>query len=241
MDYLRGFKVFRDDPEWTQKLLVGSVLIASSMIIPILGQVVVIGWASLAMRRAVRGDMSLPRLEFDMDYLGKLLGVGFKGFIASFVWQLPIVLLAIALMICMYAAIFAAAFGAASGGEEVSALIGCCACGGMLTIFPLAILGALPAMVAGMRAELTDKIEAGLAFKPVLDFTKAMFGDLFKGALIIWLASIPITIVGLLTCYVGLFPGIVLLAFVKVHFLAQVYEKWVAQGGEALVIAPGEV
>lgn len=243
MDYLRGFKVFRDDPEWTQKLLVGSVLFASSMVIPILGQVVLAGWASLAMRKAVRGDMSLPRLEFDMDYLGKLLGIGFKGFIARFVWQLPVMFLSIALFLCMYFAMFAAIIAAAEGGGGGGGggLIGCCVCGAVLFAYPLMIIGMLPAIVASMRAELTDKLEAGLAFKEVLDFTKAMFSDLFKGSIIIWLASLPLVFIGIITCYIGLMPAVVVMTFAHAHFMAQVYEKWVAEGGEPLDVAAGEV
>ncbi len=78
MDTLRGLKVFRDDPEWTSKMLVASVLLLSGMVVPIIGQVVVYGWLSLMVRGLVRGRPVSwsPPLRFDFDYLGKLFGPG---------------------------------------------------------------------------------------------------------------------------------------------------------------------
>ena len=233
MDYFRGFRVLRNDPDWTNKILVGSVLMMSAMVVPIVGQVVLTGWQALIIRRALRGDETLPRLDFDFDYLGKLFGTGFKGFIARFVWAMPITIIAVILFACSYAA-----FGVlvAQRGSDAPWL-GCCLASTYLIIVPLIMVAQLPAAVAGLRAELADDLNAGLKFREVLDFTKGMWRELVKGGLLLGLVSIPLSMVGMLVCCVGIFVVQVFLTVAWGHFLAQVYAEWVARGGEAVPLA----
>ena len=74
MEYLRGWRAMRQDPQWTNKVLIASVLALSAMCIPVFGQLVLTGWAALMLRRAVSGqDSPLPRMDFDFDYFMKLL------------------------------------------------------------------------------------------------------------------------------------------------------------------------
>lgn len=244
MDYLKGYKVFRDDPEWGKKILVGTALFLSTLIVPIAGQAVLVGWQALIMRRAVHGqDSPLPRLDFDFDYLGKLLGIGFKGFIVRFLWTLPVMVIFGTLFACMYIGIIAVAVGGAAGdgGEAMGVGVMCCIIGAVAIMLPLVALLTIPAGVAAMRAELTDDLNQGLKFREVLDFTKAMFKPLFMGSLLLWLVGAALGLVGILACYVGAFVVAVVGMIAQAHLMAQVYQAWLAQGGEALPIAATDV
>lgn len=245
MEYLRGYRVFRQDPEWASKLLVGSLLFLSAMVIPLLGQVVLVGWQALILRRAAHGQQApMPRLELDFDYLGKLAGTGFKGLIVRLVWVMPVVLLFGALTFCVAMGIpVAVAAGAAAGdGDEGMALGAACCVGSILPIMlPVLVLAQIPASVAAMRTELTDDLNAGLAFKEVLAFCRAMKGPLLRGSLVLWLVGTAAGLLGMLLCYVGVFPVAVLGLVVQAHFTAQVYRAWVVQGGAPLPIAPVDV
>jgi hypothetical protein len=244
MDYLKGYKVFRDDPEWGKKTLTGTLLFLSTMFLPVLGQAVLVGWQALILRRAVRGeDSPLPRLDFDTQYLGKLLALGFKGFIVRFVWSLPVMVIGGGLFVCAYLGIVVAAVGGAQElGEDAAGIsMVCCCSASFLILMPILVLLSLPANVAAMRTELTDDLNRGLEFGEVMRFTKAMFGPLFKGSLVLWLVGSLLSFVGLLACYVGAFAVAVAGMAAQAHFVAQVYRAWVEQGGEALPVAASDV
>lgn len=250
MDYLKGYRVAREDPQWTNKIVVGSVILVTSMIIPLIGQLALLGWQALIMRRAVHGhDVPMPRLDFDFDYLGKLVGLGFKALLARFLWTLPLIVLIGGAVFCMYFGFIAVAIGgvaaAESGGDAGAALgsIGamCCMGGGYLSILILAIVAAIPASVAAMRAELTDDLNQAMKFGEVMAFTKANFGVLLKGTLLIGLVSWLLSMVGALACFVGIFPVAILTMVAHGHFLAQVYQAHVAAGGDALPLAGPDI
>lgn len=251
MDYLKGYRVAREDPEWTNKLLIGSLIFMSTMVIPLVGQLALMGWQALIMRRAVHGqDTPLPRLEFDMDYLGKLVGLGFKGLIARFLWTLPVIVLVFGIVMCMYLGFVVMFVGGVAAAAETdnSALAGlgplgamCCMAGGYFGVIVLSILAAIPASVASMRAELCDDLAPAMKFGEVLDFTKQNFGVLFKGTMILSFVGMALAFVGMLFCFVGIFPAAVLGLIAHGHFLAQVYQQHVQNGGAGLPLAGPEL
>ncbi len=251
IDYLRGFRVITQDPQWTGKFLTATVLLLSSMCIPLVGQLAVAGWTGLIIRRVVAGDDSLPRLDFDFDYLGKLLGVGFKGFLATMLWIFPAMMLFGVIMMCMQfglAALMAgggAAMHASGGGEAAGAGLGIIAIlvAVFIYLFMLVfiILAQQPAKVAKMRAELTDDLNAGMQFKEVMAFTKAMLKPMIIGSIVIGLVSMPLFLVGMLACGLGAIPAGIAVMIAQTHLMAQIYQAWLARGGEALAVAGGDL
>ncbi len=244
MEYFRGFRAMRQDPEWKGKILVGSLLFLSAIVVPIVGQIALLGWATLVTRQAVRRkgeDGPLPRLDFDFGWLGKLLGIGFKPFLVNFLWRMPMAFLIGGLVGCMYMAVIVAAVSAGGrhgDGGAASGLIFTIFGLAMVLIIPLSVLAQMPAQIAMMRAEVTDDMNAGFKVKEVLRMTRVVLKELIVGNLIIMLVSIPLVFAGMLACYVGIFPVAVVLQVVYAHFLAQLYELYLERGGEPLTIAP---
>jgi len=248
MRYFRGFGVFFKDPEWGSKLLVGSLVVLSAMIIPVVGQVALLGWAALVTRRAIQdhGEGPLPRLDFDFGWLGKLVGIGFKPFLVNFLWRLPAMFLTFGLVFCMYFSMIAAAISGAESARHGGSHAGGAAAGGVMVfigiafivLIPILIALQIPAQAAMLRVEATDDLNAGMKFKEVLAMTKLVFKELLIGNFLIALVSIPLALVGMLLCYVGIFPVVVLLVVVQAHFMAQVYERYLEKGGEPLTIPP---
>jgi len=233
MDYFRGYRTFRDDPQWTSKMFVGVALMLCSAIIPIIPQVALQGWSALVLRRSVHGvDTPMPRLDFDFDYLGKLLNPGFKAFIVRMVWTLPVSFLAAGAFLCIYfGGALAMIGGAKSGGEGGAFAALCCIGVAVLTLVPVFILLTLPATIASLRAELMDDLNEGLKFGEIFAMTKLVFKELFLGSLLIGMTQFALFVAGMLLCYLPAFAVGWLGVYVNAKFQAELYRLYLAKGG----------
>lgn len=230
MEYTRGYKLLRQDPEWAQKLLLLSLCILSSMIIPLVGQIVVQGWLAGVFRRVVKDPSpQLPPLKFEMEGLGKLLGAGIKPFIVQLLWSLPMIAVSFIVAMGGYAVVIA---GAMSGDEEL--LIGAAICFGvgMLVLLPVSLVLWVPVSVAKARTEYADDLGAGLKVGEVLAFSRQHLGAFVKLLLVHMLFGLfvllPVTV---LTCYLGLFPLAVLTGLSMQVSVADIYREHIAAGG----------
>ena len=223
MRYLRGWSVLKQDPDWRRKIGVLALALLSTLVIPLAGQILVQGWFALLLRQVVQGrEAPLPRIDFDFNYLGKVLGAGFKPFIVGFLWAMPVAVIAAIYVVLGYAVIIMAAV---AGDEESLVLAAACFGVGLLLLIPILVVCQLPAAVAGLKAELADDLSAGLRLDEVLAFTRANLGVLFRGALVFTGVGLVFGAVGLLFCYVGVFPVAVTIGALWNVFLADVYRR----------------
>jgi hypothetical protein len=245
MQYLRGWRALRRDPEWVKKIAIASFILFIGAFIPILGQVVLAGWSALALRRAVSGqDAPLPRLDLDFNYLGKLLSTGFKGFLAQLLWSLPLVAVLAMGLCCFYAGMVALALGVngAGGSDESIGIVLACVVGVCILVMPFVIVVlSAPVHVANMRAELTDDISSAMRFKDVLEMTKLLMKELVIGQFVLMALGIAAVVFGVLTLYIGMFPAAAVLQVIHTYWLAEVYSRYLAKGGQPLPIGPLDV
>ncbi|MBZ0119725.1 MAG: DUF4013 domain-containing protein [Sandaracinaceae bacterium] len=250
MEYMRGWRALRADQEWTGKLMIGSLLFFSTAIIPIVGQVALAGWLTLAMRRAVSGqDSPLPHLALDFSYLGKLMSVGFKAFLVRMIWSLPIIAVAMLFGCCMYLGVFASVAGigaATEGSGDTGAAVGgigmvVLMLVGFVLYFVAIVLISLPLQMAVLRAELTDDLNAGMRFGEVMAMTKMMLKELIVGQLVLSAISMGIALLGMMACYVGIFPAAVVISVIHAYYLAEIYKAYLAKGGQPLPVGPLDV
>jgi hypothetical protein len=250
MDYMRGWRALRQDPNWMSKVGIACVLLLSAMCIPIVGQVALMGWNTLMFRRAVSGqDSPLPDLTFDFDYLGKLLGVGFKAFLARLLWSLPLVGVFMVMFCCFYVGIgvFAVGAGAAaqSGGGEPGAGMGLgmmCMMIAFIIVYPVVmIVGSFPVQIAMIRAELTDDVGSSVRPKDVLAMTKLLFKELLIGSFVMGLIGMVAGVFGIVTLYIGLFPAIAVVMVIQTYWRAELYRVYLEKGGAPLPVGPLDV
>ncbi|MCA9609861.1 MAG: DUF4013 domain-containing protein [Myxococcales bacterium] len=247
MQYLRGWTALRNDPQWMGKVGWGTLFILSGMCIPVFGQLVLLGWNALMLRRAVSGqDSPLPRLEFDFDYMMKLVGTGLKAFLASLLWSLPFIAAIMVGYCCIYIGMFGMIGGVAAGGEaagEAGAGIGL-VLGILLMIVTFLVLFAfiiaanMVMQVAIMRAEITDDVNAALRFGEVMNMTKMLAKELFVGLIVMQLIGMVVAFAGILSLYLLLFPGIVIMQVIVTYFRAELYRVYLEKGGQPLPIGP---
>lgn len=85
MDFGLAFSYVFKDPDWFKKI----VIVALIGLIPIIGQMVVLGWGLNIAKRVMNHDPNpLPDVDFGAD-----LGRGFYGFVIAIVYTLPISIL----------------------------------------------------------------------------------------------------------------------------------------------------
>jgi hypothetical protein len=238
VEYLRGFSRLRQDPDWLSKVGVGSLLIFSSFIIPIIGQVALAGWAAMIMRRATQGlDSPLPRLDLDFDYLGKLVGTGFKAFLATLLWTLPVSFLIGGTVACLYFGMF---FGVAAAGDQ-GGLVFLCLMGVALPLVSIfAIVASMPAQMALIRAEVADDLNQAMRFGDVMEMTKKVARELIIGGFVLGFVQWLMMVGSLLLCYLPLIPSLVVMAVVRAHFGAQLYQLYLERGGTPVPVGPLE-
>ena len=247
MRYLRGYGVMRQDPDFWSKMFIGTVLVLTGVIIPIVGQAALMGWYTLTLRRELHGvPTPLPRLEFDFDYLGKLLGIGFKAFIVGFVWMMPVMFLMMTLGFCLYFGVFfaAGATGAAidEGGSGLGGVAFLCIMSvASLLFFPIIVLLQMPGTVAVMRAEIADDMNAGFKFGEVMTTTKLVFRELFFGLLAHLFMSMLLGVVGMLCFCIGMYPAMVASQVARQYFLADIYRLAIERGAPAVPLGPPDV
>ncbi len=242
MEYMRGWRALRQDPDWKRKIGVGSLLFFSSAFIPLAGQLALLGWLTLAARRAVQGnDTPLPDLRFDFDYLGKLLGIGLKPWVARVVWTMPAVFVMIVLITCMgvVGGVVAGATARDGGGPGIVMPIL------MLAAYALAFgvmfFAQLFANVAGMRAMLMGEIGPAIRPGEVLRTTRLLAKELIVGHIVLGFISFGFILVGMLACYFGIFPAACVLSVIGAYYNAELYRAYLAKGGQPLPIAELDV
>jgi len=84
MDFGLAFSFVFKDRDWLKKI----AIMALVGLIPIIGQIVVYGWAMNIAKRVMDND---PNPLADLDFGGDL-SRGFMGFVISFVYSLPVIL-----------------------------------------------------------------------------------------------------------------------------------------------------
>ena len=252
MQYLRGWTALRNDPNWVRVLTMGSALILCGFFVPIVGplllQLVLTGWTTLILRRAVSGqDSPLPRLDFDFSYLGKLVEEGVKGWLAALLWRMPMTFVMFASICCMYVGMGVMvsggmAAGGAAGGEAGAGLGGLAAMCGifamMFVYIGLIQIMQMPVHMAYIRAEITGDLNQAMRFKDVMDMTKLMFKELFFGQIVMTFISFGLVLGGELMCFIGLFPAMVVLNLIMTFWHAELYRVYLEKGGEPLPIGP---
>lgn len=231
MQYLSGLELAKRDPDWTKKVALCGVLLLSSVCIPFVGQFVLSGWLAVLVQRTARGqEDGLPRLDFDMDYMMKLAGVGFRVFVVQLVWGMALV----PLVIVFYACIGAGAYlGATLESEAISLVF---ALLGAITMFLCMIPFGLVLQCAGLRAQLANDISTGFEFGAAVRMAKAMWKEQLLGGIVLTFVFIGLYIAGAIACGIGALFTLPLGMIILANYHAHVYREYIARGGEAVNI-----
>jgi hypothetical protein len=209
MDFGLAFTYVFKDEDWIKKL----ALVAVIGLIPIVGQLVILGFALEIMKRVINDDpVTLPELDF-----GGFLGKGFQAFIIGFVYAIP-----------MFIIVLPTQALTLLGGSLDNDILGpltigiSCICGGLAFIYGILLGFMLPAALGNYTAHGS----LGAAFR-----IGEVFG-LVKAAPVAYLIAIVgtgvaniITPFGVILCVIGMWLTMTYAMSVMGHFYAQAYKQ----------------
>ena len=225
---LGAIKFVFEDQDWKYNVLIGMVLV----LIPIIGPLALSGWLMEVHQRLVRRHPHpVPKLEFG-DFVF-LLQRGVTPFLVSLVTMLPLILIVYGMMVGI-------GFGAffVYGATDEPLLAAGAGLVGTLFLMVFWCLFAIVMNAAMTRAELLEDFGRTLRFGELMAYARRTAGMVVVKTFSFGFLSFGVVLLGLLACYIGIYPAIVVLQIASMHLRWQVYEDYVAKGGAPLELKP---
>jgi hypothetical protein len=219
MNYSLAFWYFVQHPKGTMNLLLATLC----HMIPVIGPIVFMGYSAEVASALDRDPERRQYPEFTFDRFSEYLRRGIYPFVIALVLGM---LVGIPAIVFMWAGIFVTA----------------------MLQQPLLLLAVIPVFVFGMwalqiglvmpakfHAEMTGRIDFGGAWRFTRDFWSLVGGKGLIALVVAFLISLPLSVLGLLACFVGAIPMAALIQMAFLHVQLQLYHDYLERGGEPLV------
>ncbi|NRB73883.1 MAG: DUF4013 domain-containing protein [Verrucomicrobiales bacterium] len=196
-------------------------------LIPIIGPIVSMGFV---IRRMARERCGHEAEDFEFNFFGEYLKFGLWPFLATFVLSLVMIPLMVVLMVPMMIGA-----GMAEGGTEEMGVI--LAIVGFFLYFGAIILMMLFSFPVMLRSGLMMDFKSGFSWGFIGSFIKKVGLSLIGYYILLVLILMPMSILGSLALFVGVY---VVAAWIQVamnHILFQHYDLYLERGGEPIQFA----
>ncbi len=233
-----SFRAVFNEPNAWPLLLWFVLLILATGFIPILPHIVLLGYAAYLAEGMIRTP-DAPRHTFDFEYLSKYLGRGVWGFLAAFVVGLIMAIPVGILMVLIYLGGVLLVVAASNGGDELAVAAAVVVTTiGFLLIVVLNVMLQLVSNLVSSRAGMAGSFGAGFDLAWIRDFLSRVGMKLFFGLIGLTLLSIPINLLGVLACFVGVYFTAALTIYAMIHYAVSIYRLYLAQGGTPIAMKP---
>ena len=213
MDFGRAFSYVMQDQDWLKKVGIAGLI----MIIPILGQIVVLGWVLEITKNIINGG---PEVLPDWSNFGDFLSRGFQAFVIAFAYSLPVILISFCLGTLVGVLSSQTNNDSAQTMATVIQVLNLCInC--VVFIYDIALGIFLPAAIGNFVA--SGQIGAGFRFNEIFGLVKAAPGPY----IIVFLLSIVtgiISALGLIACVIGVLFTTAYASTVNAHLWGQAYK-----------------
>jgi hypothetical protein len=233
MQYLYSYRFVFDHPNWGMNLLACSVC----QLVPIVGPLVALGYQEDVIESLHRGDgEKYP--AFDMNRLGYYLQRSLWPFVVALV--LMLVLLPVAMLVMLVSVVGIGALASMSG-NSAPLVLGVAIPLSMVVQFSLSVVINMALLPITLRAGLSQEFGQAFRLRWALGFLKRVWLEALLAMLFLSLTSIGLLAVGLFLLCVGMYPAIALVSLSWAHLQHQLYELYLARGGEPIPMKPPPV
>jgi hypothetical protein len=232
MNYAASVSDYFKHPKWGMNCLLGGVCI----LIPIIGQLVLSGWLITGFWARGNDDNPVTFPRFDFQYFGKYLERGLWPFLVSLVASLVLVPV---IMVLMIGPMFLSGAFAHHTAERAPDAFPVLLMVTMFVIYPVILLAFNFLLVPLMlRATITQDFKAAFDFAFLKSFVSLVWQEMLVSFLFLFGVGIVMMIVTVITCYIGLFFAAPVVSFAWYHLLKQLYQLYLARGGQAVPLSP---
>jgi hypothetical protein len=210
MDFGKAFSFPFEDPDWVKKILLAALI----SLIPIIGQIYLVGWTLEVARRVIR---QYTRLLPDVEFSESLI-LGFKSFVISFVYSLPAIILATPIWLVP---VIASSGNDSNAMAALATIVAGC-CGGLIAIYGILLILLIPAAQGSFLA--TGEMSAAFHLKEILALFRAAPGAYLLAVLGQLIAGI-ITPIGGIACGVGAAITAAYSLLMVAHLYGQAYNE----------------
>jgi hypothetical protein len=221
MQFGLAFSYPFQDKDWIKKVGIAALV----SIIPIVGQIIVLGWGLEITRRVIRKDPTpLP----DWSDFGGHVVRGIQGFVIALVYALPLILLVICQNVLTFGvrAISSSSYSGAAFSGLAAAVSVCFGC--VTFLYSLAMAFVLPAAFGSFAA--SGQLGSAFRFGEVFALVRAAPAP-FLIALLGVIVSGIIGGLGVIVCVIGVFVTYAYSMAVDGHLWGQAYSQGVAARG----------
>jgi Protein of unknown function (DUF4013) len=230
MNYTASVTDFFKSPKWMMNLLLGGVCV----LIPIVGQIVVMGWLITGFwGREDKKPETFP--AFNFEEFGKYLERGLWPFLVVLVASFLVVPIMFIFMIPLMFLGGLLAGHQGNGSDFGGAILGISMA---LLYLLMTVLIALLIAPLKLRASLTQDFVKSFNFAFIMRFIALTWKEIIVAWLFLIVAGIGLTIVGALVFCVGIYFAAVVLCFAWTHLYSQLYLLYLSRGGEPVPRSP---
>jgi hypothetical protein len=235
MNYFESYQFIFRSPKWLTNLLIAAL----AQLVPIAGPMVLIGYNyDIIEALHLRGRETYP--DFDFNRLGKYLLRGAWPFLVALVVGMAVMILPLILLFVTYLGFVLSLTAMAPppgggppppGSSTAPTIWGCLLGASYLFLILVSIVSQIVLIPMTLRAGLMQDFAAGFSWAFVRDFMGRMWGKTILAELFLVLTSIPLGLLGLLLCFVGVYAVAAWIAFARAYLVFELYEEYLKRGG----------
>lgn len=214
MEFGRAFTYAFEDSEWIKKIGIAALVI----LIPIVGGIILMGWMLEITRRVIIND---PQPLPDWSDFGGFLSKGFKAFVVTLAYTLPVILIVICGQTVTLASAAALSDSNPDAANTVALVAGLCM-GCFALIFGILAGLLIPPALGNLAA--TDELGAAFRFGEVFGLLRAAIGPYLMSIVAVFLAALVLSPIGGLICGIGALATSAYLQVVSGHLYGQAYK-----------------
>jgi len=205
MEFGKAFTYIFDDDDWVMKTIIAALV----SLIPIIGQITVMGWGLEVTRRVIRND---PNPLPDWSDFGGHIVRGIIAWLIGFVYALPLIILYACPIIII----------AMAENDDTLMTLGwvCFSC--LTLLYVVLLMFVLPAAMGNYAAK--DELGAAFRFGEVFGLVRAAPGAYLLTILGALIAGF-IAPLGLILCFIGVLWTQVYAILINSHLWGQAYNQ----------------